>query len=94
MSIVWSPEAVEDVEAAIEYLIARNPQAAERLAGGIVVLIERLAEGGLDGPEHVLKNGERVRGWPYPPFRVFYQRKVGDLLVVRVYHQRREPIVP
>jgi hypothetical protein len=28
----------------------------------------------------------------YPPYRVYYQRTSHALLVVRIYHQRREPI--
>lgn len=80
------------MEAALDYLGVRGPGAAEKLATGIVSLIERLAEEALEGPEHVLGNGERVRGWPYPPFRIYYQRTVGGLFVVRIYHQRREPI--
>ena len=92
MSIVWSPEALADVGAAVDYLAERNALAAERLATGIVTLVARLATEPLEGPEHVLSNGERVRGWAYPPFRVYYQRTSDGLLVVRVYHQRRAPI--
>ncbi len=93
MRIIWSPEAIADVEAALDYLTERNPSAAERLATGIVSVVERLATEALEGPEHLLGNGERVRGWPYPPFRVYYQRSSYAFLVPRVYHQRREPIV-
>jgi plasmid stabilization system protein ParE len=92
LSILWSPEALADVEAALDYLGERSPPAAERLAIGIVSLIESLATEPLEGPEHVLQNGDRVRGWPYPPFRIYYQRTAEGLLVVRVYHQRRAPI--
>jgi plasmid stabilization system protein ParE len=80
------------VEAALDYLVERSPSAAEKVVSGIVTLIERLADEPLDGPEHVLGNGERVRGWPYPPFRIYYQRTSDGLLVLRVYHQRRGPI--
>jgi hypothetical protein len=41
----------------------------------------------------LLKTGEKIRGWPYPPFRVYYKREPKALLVLRVYHQKREPIV-
>lgn len=92
MTIRWSPEALGDLDAALGYLVERNPRAAEKLATGILALIERLAEGGLDGPEHILRDGQRVRGWPHPPFRVYYQRTTDELLVLRIYHQRREPI--
>ena len=33
-----------------------------------------------------------VRSWAVPPFRVYYQRHVDELLIVRVYHQTRRPI--
>ena len=46
----------------------------------------------LDGPETTLENGAVVRSWPVPPFRAYYQRRGGDVLVVRLYDQRREPI--
>ncbi len=92
MSIIWSPEALADIEAVLDYLVTRNSPAGEKLATGIVSLVERLAAEPLEGPEHVLGNGERVRGWPFPPFRVYYQRTPDGLLVVRVYNQRREPI--
>jgi plasmid stabilization system protein ParE len=83
---------VADVEAALDYLVEHSPPAAQKLATGIVSLVERLATEPLEGPEHLLQSGDRVAGWPYPPFRIYYQRTSGGLLVVRVYHQRREPI--
>jgi plasmid stabilization system protein ParE len=90
--IIWSPEALDDIEAAVDYLMLRSPPAAERLATSVVAIVERLATEPLDGPEHILTGGERVRGWPFPPFRIYYQRSPQTLLVVRIYHQRREPI--
>lgn len=92
MKIVWSPEALADLEAAVDYLAQRNPRAAVKLAQGIVDLVEQLAEGSPEGPEHVLRDGQRVRGWPHPPFRLYYQRNGEEFLVLRVYHQRRAPI--
>jgi plasmid stabilization system protein ParE len=92
LKIIWSPEALADMVAALDYLDLHNPPAAERLAEGVVLLVERLAAEPLDGPEHVLVTGQRVRGWPYPPFRIYYQRTREGLLVVRIYHQRRAPI--
>ena len=71
MNIIWSPEALEDIEVAVDYLAERSPAAAERLATGILALVERLAIEPLEGPEHVLGDGERVRGWrsPHSPIR-------------------------
>jgi plasmid stabilization system protein ParE len=92
LNVIWSPEALEDIEEAIDYLVEKSPPAAERLAAGIIALVERLATEPLEGTVHVLSDGERVHGWPFPPFRIYYQRTPEALLVVRVYHQRREPI--
>jgi plasmid stabilization system protein ParE len=62
------------------------------LGNGVLRLVERLAHEPIDGPAHTLTTGETVRGWPFPPFRVYYQRADGALVVVRVYHQKRAPI--
>ena len=93
MSIIWSPEAAADLETAIEFIAERNPSAAAKIADGILALIERLAEEPILGPEHELSNGEIVRGWPYPPFRIYYQLTDDTLRLIRIYHQKRSPIV-
>jgi plasmid stabilization system protein ParE len=92
VKIVWSPEAADDLDGAVEYLAQDSPAAAAKLGHGILALVDRLAAEPLDGPKHTLKNGQTVRGWPFPPFRVYYQRTDDALLIVRVYHQKREPI--
>ena len=92
MSIVFAPEALEDLRSAIEYIAARNPQAAARLAERVLDVIERLAERDFEGPEQKLHSGEVVRSWPVAPFRVYYQRGSDALHVLRLYHQAREPL--
>jgi plasmid stabilization system protein ParE len=42
LSIIWSPEAVADVEAALDYLIEHSPPAPQKLATGIVSLVDRV----------------------------------------------------
>jgi plasmid stabilization system protein ParE len=92
VKIVWSSEAADDLEGAVEYLAQDSPAAAAKLGEGILALVDRLATEPLDGPKHILKTGQAVRGWPFPPFRVYYQRTEDALLIIRVYHQKREPI--
>jgi toxin ParE1/3/4 len=91
--IVWAPEAASDLEAAVLYLAERNPTAARKLAERILALIERLESEPIEGPEHELTSGEIVRGWPYPPFRIYYRRTAEALQILRIYHQRQAPIV-
>jgi plasmid stabilization system protein ParE len=91
--VIWSPQAADDFEAAVAYLAPRNPVAARKLASGVIELVERLANEPLDGPEHTLTTGETVRSWAYPPFRLYYTRVHDAFQVVRLFHQKREPIV-
>ncbi len=93
MRIVYAPEAVDDLEAAVAYVARDNPAAAARLADRVFDRIDSLAAGEFDGPEHVLRSGESVRSWPVPPFRVYYRRSEGLLEILRVYHHARRPIV-
>jgi len=69
-----------------------NPAAARRLVASVLGLIEWLVIEPVLGPSHVLRNGDVVHGWPLKPFRVYYQRDSASFRVVRIYHQRREPI--
>ncbi len=93
MTIDYTPEARQDVVEAIERIHRENPSAAAHLADRLFSRIERLAAGDFEGAELALTTGERVRSWPVPPYRVYYRRDPDRFLVVRVYHQAREPIV-
>lgn len=92
MKVIWSPEAADDFDQAVTYLVGRNPAAARKLVASVLGLVEWLAAEPVLGPSHVLRNGELVHGWPLRPFRVYYQRSDEALRVVRIYHQRRDPI--
>lgn len=92
MKVRWTEEALADVEAALDWLESRNPQAAARLLGEILTTVKLLGKAELEGPEATLSNGTCVRSWPVPPIRIYYQRREGTLWVLRVYDQRRQPI--
>lgn len=94
MAVTWSPEGADDFMAAVSYLHERNPVAAAKLVASVDEALRRLDELHLDGPETTLRNGFMVRSWPVPPFRAYYVRRDADVLVVRFYDQRREPIAP
>jgi plasmid stabilization system protein ParE len=51
-----------------------------------------LADRAFEGPASRLRSGAIVRSWSVPPFRIYYQRHPVELLIVRVYHQKRRPI--
>jgi len=43
LKIIWSPEAADDFESAVTYLVGVNPAAARRLVASVLGLIEWLA---------------------------------------------------
>ena len=93
MTITYSPEAIDDLVDVATFAARDNPAAATKLADRVMDMIDQLARGGLDGPEHELVSGGRVRSWPVPPLRIYYRREADDLQIVRIYHQARRPIV-
>ena len=93
MKIVFAPESVEDLVAAIEYVQQRDPQAAVAMSGNVFHVIDRLAAGEFEGPELELRcSGEKLRSWPARPFRIHYRCDGESLIVLRIYHSSRRPI--
>ena len=92
MTIVFSPDARRDLDAAIEYLESENPQAARRLIARLDYLLGRLADGSLHGPSVRVRRVGRAQRWPVPPFQLYYRRTNDHLIVLRVYHGARRPI--
>jgi plasmid stabilization system protein ParE len=92
LRITYTDEAIADILDAISYLTDRSPTAATNLDSAISVCIGRLAHGEFDGTASRLRSGALVQSWPIPPFRIYYQRRPAELLILRVYHQAREPI--
>jgi plasmid stabilization system protein ParE len=69
-----------------------SPRTAERLSARVFDIITRLADAELEGPEVVLRTGQRARSWPVPPFRIYYRRTPSELVVLRIYHHARQPL--
>ena len=93
MKVTYTEEAVADIVQAITYLNEHNPPAAAKLDADIALCIERLADRDFEGPVSRLRSGAVVRSWGVPPFRIYCQRHADELLIVRVYHQARKPIL-
>jgi plasmid stabilization system protein ParE len=93
VNISFSPEAEADFERMVGHLAERNRIAATELGRRVFSVIDKLARHEFDGPEETLRTGEVVRSWPVPPIRIYYQRRVEALRIVRLYHQAQAPIV-
>jgi plasmid stabilization system protein ParE len=92
LKVTYTEEAVADIVQAITYLNERHQTAAAKLDADIARCIERLADREFEGPVSRLRSGAVVRSWGVPPFRIYYQRHPDELLIVRIYHQKRRPI--
>jgi len=92
LKVTYTEEAVADIVEAVSYLNERNATAAANLDAEIAQCIERLAAQEFDGPVDRLRSGALVQSWAVSPFRIYYQRHLDELLIVRVYHQARRSI--
>jgi plasmid stabilization system protein ParE len=69
VKIELAPEAVEDLAAAVAYLLERNPRAAATTADAVFAAIDKLAAHEFEGPARELRTtGERVYSWPVRPY--------------------------
>ena len=92
MKVTYTGEAVADIVEAITYLNERSPTAAANLDAEIARCIERLAGREFEGPVSRLRSGATVHSWGVPPFRIYYQRRDDEPLILRLYHQKRRLI--
>ena len=86
------PRAIVELQACVDYIRKDSPRAASELAAQVFATIDMIAAGDFEGPESVLRTGQRVRSWPVPPLRIYYHRREQELVVLRIYHQARRPI--
>jgi addiction module RelE/StbE family toxin len=88
--IIWSPEAVDDLEAISEYISRDSQTIAARVIERLLDAVDRLA----DFP----RLGPRIREWkrsPYrhvvvPPYRVIYRIETEAVFVIAVVHGARD----
>jgi toxin ParE1/3/4 len=89
MNIVWSAEALDDLQSLRAYIASESPRAARATALKIIAAIENQIQ---DNP-HMGRPG-RVHGTrelivPQTPYIVPYRVRGGDLQILRVYHAAR-----
>jgi toxin ParE1/3/4 len=85
--IVWTEEAVANLEAIGDYISAFNPAAAQRLAAKLIELAESLAEFSERGRDVGEDRREMTIVWPY----ILRYRVKGDTVyILRIRHGARE----
>ena len=92
MRVIWSPQALRQVDRASDYLMDFNPRAAVRLAEGLIEAGDSLAHFPHRGrPVHGTTMRELVTAFPY----IIRYRVVRDTVrILRVRHTSRRPTNP
>jgi toxin ParE1/3/4 len=89
MNILWSPEAIEDLNSVRAYIAQDNPSAARTVVLHILQNVERLLP---DNPQ--IGRPGRVSGTrelviPNTPFIIPYRLRRDVIQILRVYHGAR-----
>ena len=92
MKVTYTEEALADIVGVLTYLNERNPTAASKLDAAIARCVERLADHEFEGPVSRLRSGAVVRIGACRPFGSTTSVHPGELVTLRVYHQKRRPI--
>ena len=80
--VTWSPEAIQDVEGIHDYIAARNPFAARRVAAELFSSTDILRH----FPELGRPAGEDAREWGTGKYVIVYRTKPAETLILRVWH--------
>jgi plasmid stabilization system protein ParE len=92
VTVRYSQEARDDLDACIGYLAERNLRAALALRERVGSHLTLVDEGLLEGREVRITTGRIARRVVEKPLVIYYERVGGDVFVVRVLDGRRAPI--
>lgn len=87
--IVWSPQALRDIESIRAYIAEDSPRVAELVVGRIIKAVERLRtfpESGRKVPE---RNDPEIREVIESPYRVVYRMRAGTVEIATVFRSSR-----
>ena len=90
--IIWSDEAIADLQDIVSYVALDDPQAALRLGQGILEHVHVLESFPFIGPTYPRGAQGTLREIVFRPYRIFYD--VGEashrVEILHVWHPRRE----
>lgn len=87
--IIWSPQALRDIQAIRAYIAKDSPRVAELVVGRIVKAVERLKafpESGRKVPE---RNDPEIREVIESPYRIVYRMRGGVVEIATVFRASR-----
>ena len=96
-TVVWTDPALADFEAAVRFLLERNPSAAESLRLSVLDHVELLARFPFIGPPYERDRTGRAREIQCGVYRIFYRVNEAEkrVEILTVWHgSRSEPTLP
>ena len=87
--IIWSPLAIEDVEAIRDYVSRDSPRSADLLVERLVAAVERLGADPLAGRVVPELADERVREVIHGNYRIVYRVRPDAVEIATVFHGAR-----
>ncbi len=90
--VIWTPRSLSTLQELVEFVAARNPDAARRLGRRILNRVELIGKHPLIAERfHPLARGD-IRDYPVPPVRLIYRvhRERGVIYVLTVWHGARD----
>ncbi len=89
MRLIWSPQAVEDIEAIRSYVARDSEHYANLLVERIVAAVDRLEAFPLSGRLVPEVGDESLREVVYGNYRIVYRLKPEAVEIVTVFHSAR-----
>ena len=89
MKLVWSPEALQDLQDIREYISRENPGAAKAVVQRVRTLVRRQLPGNPESGRTGRVPGTRELVVSGSPFVVPYRVQGEDIFIYRVYHSAR-----
>jgi plasmid stabilization system protein ParE len=89
LSVVWTPEANEDLLEARAWYDNIRPELGERFASAVEATVEAIEERPLQFP--VVYRNRRRAGVRRFPYGIFFESQEHRIVVVACFHGRRNP---
>jgi toxin ParE1/3/4 len=92
--IIWSPEALSQLEQLVRFIAYDNPAAATKLGNAIIEKVLLLSNFPYLGKIFRGVGHEALREVPVPPYRIFYEINESEkrVEILTIHHgARREP---
>ena len=88
MKLVYTDEAIEDLQRLREFISVHNPTAAARIAAELVSKIEMLPDfPGMGAPVEIAPDPDSIRDMVYGKYVVRYSLHSSAIIILRVWHQ-------